>query len=213
MTHESPHRSGASLSRHGMPDGLAELGFRTASDLWPPWCMARVDGDVASIAHLLGAFRCGRATACCLTTGPAEAPRCGMLEALNKAAEGWRILPAVAEFQECRRVAPPGGSEESASRRRECGSVRTGISSSHEPHRRHVPAVQVTECPGSPALITYTRQRCGGSPDFDGAQFRVCSLHYPVSDLRSERSCRCSLIMPLASLEKFTALRLWPDLR
>jgi hypothetical protein len=38
------------LSTHGMPDGLAELGFRSASDLWRPWCMARVAGDVASVA-------------------------------------------------------------------------------------------------------------------------------------------------------------------
>jgi hypothetical protein len=42
-----PHRVPMS---HGMPDGLAELGFRSTSDLWRPWCMARVDGDVASIA-------------------------------------------------------------------------------------------------------------------------------------------------------------------
>src|SRR5262249_41962484 len=36
--------------RQGMPDGLAELGFRNASDLWRPWCVARVDGEVASVA-------------------------------------------------------------------------------------------------------------------------------------------------------------------
>jgi hypothetical protein len=38
------------LSSHGMPDGLVELGFRRASDLWRPWCMARVDGDAVSVA-------------------------------------------------------------------------------------------------------------------------------------------------------------------
>jgi hypothetical protein len=38
------------LSAHGMPDGLAELGFRSVSDLWRPWCIARVDGVVASVA-------------------------------------------------------------------------------------------------------------------------------------------------------------------
>jgi RimJ/RimL family protein N-acetyltransferase len=38
------------LLRHRMPDGLVELGFRCGSDLWRPWCMARVDGDVVSVA-------------------------------------------------------------------------------------------------------------------------------------------------------------------
>ena len=38
------------LLTHGMPDGLAELGFRSPSDLWRPWCMARVGADVASVA-------------------------------------------------------------------------------------------------------------------------------------------------------------------
>jgi Acetyltransferase (GNAT) domain len=38
------------LSADGMPDGLAELGFRSVSDLWRPWCAALVDGQVASIA-------------------------------------------------------------------------------------------------------------------------------------------------------------------
>jgi len=38
------------LSAHGMPDGLAELGFRSVSDLWPPWCVALVDGEAASVA-------------------------------------------------------------------------------------------------------------------------------------------------------------------
>jgi RimJ/RimL family protein N-acetyltransferase len=35
---------------HGLPDGLAELGFRSISDLWRPWCMVLVNGQVASIA-------------------------------------------------------------------------------------------------------------------------------------------------------------------
>ena len=38
------------LSAHGMPNELAALGFRNISDLWPPWCVALVDGEVASVA-------------------------------------------------------------------------------------------------------------------------------------------------------------------
>ena len=38
------------LLSHGMPAGLAELGFRSASDLWRPWCMATVNGEVVSVA-------------------------------------------------------------------------------------------------------------------------------------------------------------------
>ena len=38
------------LSAHGMPNQLAELGFRSVSDLWPPWCVALVNGEVASVA-------------------------------------------------------------------------------------------------------------------------------------------------------------------
>lgn len=34
----------------GMPAGLVELGFRTLADLWAPWCVAVIDGEVASIA-------------------------------------------------------------------------------------------------------------------------------------------------------------------
>jgi hypothetical protein len=38
------------LLSHGMPAGLAELGFRSASDLWRPWCVATVNGEVVSVA-------------------------------------------------------------------------------------------------------------------------------------------------------------------
>jgi hypothetical protein len=38
------------LSANGMPDALVELGFRSVSDLWRPWCAARIDGQVASVA-------------------------------------------------------------------------------------------------------------------------------------------------------------------
>jgi hypothetical protein len=38
------------FSIHGLPDGFAELGFRSISDLWRPWCVALVNGEVASVA-------------------------------------------------------------------------------------------------------------------------------------------------------------------
>jgi RimJ/RimL family protein N-acetyltransferase len=38
------------FSIHGLPGGLAELGFRSISDLWRPWCVALVNGEVASVA-------------------------------------------------------------------------------------------------------------------------------------------------------------------
>ena len=40
----------SSLSDHGMPEGLAELGFRSASDLWHPWCIVRVHEELVSVA-------------------------------------------------------------------------------------------------------------------------------------------------------------------
>lgn len=38
------------LSDRGMPQGLADLGFRSVADLWPPWCAAIADGEIASLA-------------------------------------------------------------------------------------------------------------------------------------------------------------------
>ena len=40
----------ASLSKHGLPVGLLDLGFRDASEFWAPWCVALHDGEVASVA-------------------------------------------------------------------------------------------------------------------------------------------------------------------
>jgi hypothetical protein len=34
-----------------MPSGLLDTGFRTPADLWEPWCVALVGGQVASIAE------------------------------------------------------------------------------------------------------------------------------------------------------------------
>jgi|SRR5262245_38826572 len=47
---EAGRRAYELLSSNGMPAGLVEMGFRSATDLWRPWCMARVNGDVASVA-------------------------------------------------------------------------------------------------------------------------------------------------------------------
>jgi hypothetical protein len=38
------------LSIDGMPKGLSELGFCNVSHFWPPWSVAVVDGEIASIA-------------------------------------------------------------------------------------------------------------------------------------------------------------------
>jgi len=48
-THEG-ERLLADLSAKGLPAGLLELGFRDASEFWPPWCAALHDGQVASAA-------------------------------------------------------------------------------------------------------------------------------------------------------------------
>jgi hypothetical protein len=39
-----------SLSTTGLSAGLFELGFRDVAHFWPPWCVAVVDGEIASIA-------------------------------------------------------------------------------------------------------------------------------------------------------------------
>ena len=39
-----------SLSATGLSAGLFEIGFRDVADFWPPWCVAVVDGEIASIA-------------------------------------------------------------------------------------------------------------------------------------------------------------------
>ncbi|MDF8357599.1 GNAT family N-acetyltransferase [Ensifer adhaerens] len=39
-----------SWTRDGPPQGLVELGFREEADFWAPWCVANVDGEIASIA-------------------------------------------------------------------------------------------------------------------------------------------------------------------
>ncbi len=40
----------ARFAAAGMPASLADQGFRSVADLWPPWCAAIVEGEVASLA-------------------------------------------------------------------------------------------------------------------------------------------------------------------
>lgn len=47
---EAGQRLCDSFRDRGMPTGLVELGYRDASDLWPPWCLALHGGEVASVA-------------------------------------------------------------------------------------------------------------------------------------------------------------------
>ncbi|WLA47924.1 GNAT family N-acetyltransferase [Bradyrhizobium elkanii] len=39
-----------SWATEGVPEGLFELGFREVADFWEPWCVATVDGQIASVA-------------------------------------------------------------------------------------------------------------------------------------------------------------------
>ncbi|HEY5106956.1 MAG TPA: hypothetical protein VII73_09335 [Caulobacteraceae bacterium] len=41
----------AGLAANGLPPAMLDLGFRdNVSEFWPPWCVALVDGQIASIA-------------------------------------------------------------------------------------------------------------------------------------------------------------------
>ena len=40
----------SNLARHGVPDHLAEAGFATVADLWPPWAAWLEDGQIAALA-------------------------------------------------------------------------------------------------------------------------------------------------------------------
>ncbi|PLP60428.1 GNAT family N-acetyltransferase [Mesorhizobium loti] len=39
-----------SFAKGGMPKNLTEVGFHGTQDFWSPWCMALVEGEIASIA-------------------------------------------------------------------------------------------------------------------------------------------------------------------
>lgn len=60
----------ARLSDEGMPLNLLELGFRTAEDIWAPWCIALHRVNVASIA--MSARLSNAGAECGVVTVPAQ---------------------------------------------------------------------------------------------------------------------------------------------
>ncbi len=81
----------ATLTREGMPPDLVAMGFRNASDLWAPWCLALQDGQIASLAF---AARLGGGGAeLGLATLPAFRGR-GLAAA---ATAGWSALPSLVD--------------------------------------------------------------------------------------------------------------------
>jgi hypothetical protein len=88
------------LAKHGMPKEMADAGFRTSHDLWPPWC-ASVDGErVASIAF---AARLGaRSAAIGVYTFPAFR-NCGLATAVTGAWSSHSALDNRALFYGARR--------------------------------------------------------------------------------------------------------------
>lgn len=80
----------ARFAAQGMPPRLAALGFREVADLWPPWCAAMVDGEVASLAFAARLTQAGAELG--LVTLPAHRGQ-GLAAA---ATAGWSALPALA---------------------------------------------------------------------------------------------------------------------
>lgn len=74
----------------GMPDGLVEMGFEDATHLWPPWCVALEDGDVASVAFA------ARLAADGAELGVATPPRCRGRRHAAATTAAWAGLPALA---------------------------------------------------------------------------------------------------------------------
>ncbi|VWD16851.1 GNAT family acetyltransferase [Burkholderia lata] len=77
------------LSTHGMPEGLFSMGFRSAADLWAPWCAAVVDGEIASVAFAARLSAVGAELG--LATAPAFRGR-GLAAAVTAA---WSRLPSL----------------------------------------------------------------------------------------------------------------------
>ncbi|UKD14763.1 GNAT family N-acetyltransferase [Burkholderia aenigmatica] len=77
------------LSTHGMPESLCSMGFRSAADLWAPWCAAVVDGEVASVACAARLSDVGAELG--LATAPAFRGR-GLAAAVTAA---WSRLPSL----------------------------------------------------------------------------------------------------------------------
>ncbi|HEY9237092.1 MULTISPECIES: GNAT family N-acetyltransferase [Phenylobacterium] len=75
----------------GMPEALVRAGFREVADLWPPWCAAMVDGEVAALAFSARLSPIGAELG--LVTLPAYRGR-GLAAA---ATAGWSALPALAD--------------------------------------------------------------------------------------------------------------------
>ncbi|WP_368042302.1 GNAT family N-acetyltransferase [Burkholderia pyrrocinia] len=78
-----------SISTHGMPEGLLSMGFRSADDLWAPWCAAVVGGEVVSVAFAARLSDVGAELG--LATAPAFRGR-GMASAVTA---GWSRLPSL----------------------------------------------------------------------------------------------------------------------
>ncbi|KML48194.1 GNAT family acetyltransferase [Burkholderia cepacia] len=78
-----------SLSAHGMPEGLYSMGFRSAADLWAPWCAAVVDGEVVSVAFAARLSDVGAELG--VATAPAFRGR-GLAAAVTAA---WSRLPSL----------------------------------------------------------------------------------------------------------------------
>lgn len=73
----------------GMPKALVDQGFRSVADLWPPWCAAVIDGQVASLAFSARLTPSGAELG--LVTLPAHRGR-GFAAA---ATAGWSVMPAL----------------------------------------------------------------------------------------------------------------------
>lgn len=73
-----------------MPKGLTEIGFRGTGDLWEPWCVAVVGGQIASIAESVRTSEAGAEVG--VDTAPSFRGR-GLAAA---AAAGWSRHPRLA---------------------------------------------------------------------------------------------------------------------
>lgn len=83
------HHLAHSVSAHGMPEGLSELGFCDIGDFWPPWCAAVTEGQIASIAFAARISEVGAELG--LATAKAFRGR-GFAAA---ATAGWSALPSL----------------------------------------------------------------------------------------------------------------------
>ena len=80
----------ADLAERGVPQAMVDLGFVTAADFWPPWCVAIHECEIASIAFAARLGPTGAATG--VVTVPAFRGR-GLAAA---ATAGWASLQSLA---------------------------------------------------------------------------------------------------------------------